>query len=223
MNKISLRILDIIVICGGVFLLQWHGIRFWIHAVDVETGIWWSILIEFVNFWAWFQVREIRWRWFLIRFIAICTTGLLLVGPIYIVSLEIIVEVSKISNVSGEFDRKKNLLEEELQQKKEQSDRLLKIIENTEDGWITFNKLNDRMQKIVIELGSMEKPETDSAVPLQRILIVLLQIFSVLIFQLAVILSITKIGGAGIENLEVKSYSDLMRRRQENEEDNTSR
>ncbi len=73
----------------GVVLLQYHSIRYWQSWVGTWTGVGWSVLLELISLWLWFNtgsqpgVPKRYLRWASLRLLALVTTALLLAGPLY--------------------------------------------------------------------------------------------------------------------------------------------
>ena len=83
MRRVSVLAIPAAVLCGGICLLQVHSVAFWRDAIGHWTGYVWSLQLEAISLWLWFRADGwlSPWRW-----IAIVTTLLLLVGPVYEVS-----------------------------------------------------------------------------------------------------------------------------------------
>ena len=200
--------------------MQFHGIIFWTTWIDVFfVGVSWSLLLEVVTFWAWFQRAEDNGprRYKIIKAIAVISTILLLVGPLYAVSNDIIsayegkyVEVTK-------YQDRKTYLEEEVKRKQNAAERLLTYIEDKDDGWKTYNRTETEINELQTELRELKQPKTTKTnIPWQELVVVGMQMFSILIFQVVVVLAIVKTS----EKMEISrelnpptSFKDLLNMR----------
>jgi len=69
-------ILPLLILPLSILLLQSHGIPFWQRQVGFWPGIGWSVLLELISLWLWFQPATRP------RLLALATTLLLLAGPL---------------------------------------------------------------------------------------------------------------------------------------------
>lgn len=76
----------LLILIGGIGLLQYHAIMFWTDVVDPLTGWAWSLLLEGAALWCW---SHPRWS---IRSLGFVATVLVLAGPLYQVSAPLVVE-----------------------------------------------------------------------------------------------------------------------------------
>lgn len=205
-------LLHLIVILPGIILLQYHSVLFWIDAVEYKEGtseqaaslgiliqaVGWSMILEIASFWGWFQqsgpVISLYFTSFrFIRLLAILTTSLLLIGPLYSVSKEAIIEIAnkQESYYLGEYER----IENEIDRKRKASSRLLTVIEETEDGWKTYNKNETEIKRLQKELSKLKPPDLDKekVLPIQLIVISLVQAAAIFIIQSIIIIGILSI------------------------------
>lgn len=188
-------IFNFLVIVPGIALLQFHGILFWTKWIDVFfVGVSWSILLEIVTFWAWFQRKEDNGpkRYSIIKGIAITSTILLLVGPLYSVSVDIISTYESQFVALSEYRKKKSSIEEEVERKTEVATRLLSYIEKKDDGWRTYNRTEESIEELREELKELKPPISTTNIPWQEFVVVAMQLFSIVIFQIVVVLAIVK-------------------------------
>ena len=224
MNSLFRRAISItfnfLVIVPGIALLQFHGIIFWTKWIDVFfVGVSWSLLLEVVTFWAWFQRREDNGprRFRIIKSIAITSTILLLVGPLYAVSNNIISNYEGQYVAASQYENRKSYLEEEVKRKRNAAERLLTYIEDKDDGWITYNRTETEIAAFQKELRELRPPPTkQTTIPWQEFVVVFMQMFSILIFQVVVVLAIVKTS----EKMEIPkeavkagSFRDLLKMR----------
>lgn len=76
----------LLILIGGIGLLQYHAIVFWTDVVDPFTGWAWSLLLEGAALWCW---SHPRWS---IRSLGAVATVLVLAGPLYQVSAPLVSE-----------------------------------------------------------------------------------------------------------------------------------
>ncbi len=188
----------LLVIIPGIALLQYHAILFWMDAVGVFTGIGWSLLIEIVSFWCWFQPRKNLLEYYFVKFLGFLTVILLLVGPLYTVSDEFVVEADiQLFDVSRR-ELFISSVKDEIERKQAQADRLLAVIEETEDGYMTFNKIEKEIQDLreTLRVPKEESPTQRTVakrLPWQSVLVVLMQAIFIFIVQIVIILGILKL------------------------------
>ena len=208
------------VIIPGVVLLQYHAIIFWTNAVGFYTGIGWSILLEIVSFWCWFQRGIKTLELYFVRTLGFLTVLLLLIGPLFTVSETFIEEFEKGLFAVSDYTYKRKLLIDSIVRKKNQSNRLLKIIEETKDGYITFNRINRDINRMEYNLVRMKPPERGKRLPWQAMLVMLMQATFIFIVQSVIILGILRISKIyyGIDghtqSFVISSYRDLISKRQ---------
>ena len=188
-------IFNFLVIVPGIALLQFHGIIFWTTWIDVFfVGVSWSLLLEIVTFWAWFQRKEDNGpkRYLIIKAIAITSTILLLVGPLYSVSSDIISTYESQFVALSAYREKKSSIEKEVERKTEVATRLLSYIEKKDDGWRTYNRTEGNIEELRKELKELKPPISTTNIPWQEFVVVAMQMFSIMIFQVVVVLAIVK-------------------------------
>ena len=202
----------LMVIIPGSILLQNHAIIFWQANVGFLSGIGWSVLLEIVSFWCWFQPVDKTWGARFVRFLGILTVLLLLIGPLYTVGEDIITSASFTLSDHGTYKEDKERLENAIKRKVVQAQRLLTIIEEKEDGWNTFNKVERTVEALQEELKNLPKPENGTKLPWLAILIVLMQASFILIVQSVITIGILKISAFyhSTEEKDVSSYKDLV-------------
>lgn len=81
------KITAVLLLLGGIGLLQYHAIMFWTDVVDPLTGWAWSILLEGAALWCWSHHNAaIRWV------LGAIATLLVLTGPLYHVAAPLVAE-----------------------------------------------------------------------------------------------------------------------------------
>lgn len=171
--------LTLTVIVGAVALLQTHSIQFWMESVGT-MGIAWSILLEVVALWLWWQRR------WLLQGLGVVASLMLLAGPLYQVGSPLVSSVSametakQFQQLKGEtLQRKAAILESSLET----------ALSNSEErgGW-----LNDIQESRGLALDTLDdylqtmapveptKPGTMLVMGMQGISLVLFQFTAVL-------------------------------------------
>ena len=183
MRRVLVLAIPVVVLCCGICLLQAHSLTFWRDAIGDWTGYAWSVQLEAISLWLWFRADGwgSPWRW-----IAVVTTLLLLVGPLYQVSSPLFVQGARSAAFEKEMARVDGL------------SATFQANSRARVGWA--GRLDDaeayrRMLFARRWGGSSGEPETQT--PLrsdwQRHLIIALQIVSILVFQPCIILAITTV------------------------------
>ena len=173
-----------------ISLLQWHSMQFWVAAIGV-TGFAWSIALELISLWLWFAPCR---KFF--RPLAWATTFLLLTGPLYQVSNPLIQNALLKESLSVAISQERTILKKSIAEKQEELATFLTIAKSRV-GWqikidqtqATLEKNRSRLLEIISNNSG-----TNGNIPRltwQRRVIITMQLLSILIFQAAIILSIT--------------------------------
>ena len=181
--------LPLSILALGVVLLQYHSIRYWQSLVGAWTGVGWSILLELISLWLWFNtgdrpgVPKRYVSWASLRLLALVTTVLLLAGPLYQISLPTLQDWRGILDAA----QKIQLLQEEITDdqaglvayRKNSRTRLgwLEKINQMESGLREHRK---RMLALFDASGQTFSWERWATVSLQALSLVLFQIANIL-------------------------------------------
>ena len=190
--------LHLIVIIPSMFLLQYHGVQFWMGAIGLDGALW-SILLDIINFWCWFQLRESKLELFVIRTLGALTILLLLVGPLYSVSHKALNEINIYlhSGDVGEINSEELVrLEENISRKTAQAKVMLSKIQEKDDGYNTFNKIENEIMALEKKRDSLVANNTSSnpklPFPLEQVLISIAQAIGVIVIKSVMILAILR-------------------------------
>lgn len=185
-DSIRRTYLPLLIVAGGVGLLQWHSIQFWQAMTGEVSGVGFSIVLEAISLWLWFRVVPwpTDWRdprqWFRtapavgVRLLAILTTCVLLSGPLYQVSAPLIREGESLSNAAASVEMWKGIVE---QAKTNSRDKI---------GWGSVMLDAARQATTLGAAPDAAKASTNW----QRIAVVVLQSFALVIIQWSVVLAI---------------------------------
>ncbi len=181
--------LPLSILALGVVLLQHHSIRFWQSWVGTWTGVGWSILLELISLWLWFNtggqpgVPKRYLRWASRRLLALVTTALLLAGPLYRIGQPTLQEWKEALAAAQQFES----LREEIA---DDQAGLVAYRQNslTRLGWL--GKINqvetglrenrERMTALFVMAGQTFAWERWATVSLQALSLVLFQIANIL-------------------------------------------
>lgn len=205
MNKRLIGLLiTTIVLLGSVTLLQWHGIKFWQEKVG-SHGWAWSLLLEFIALWLWYQ-RSISFR-----VLALVASVLTLSGPVYQVAKPTFVQSYDVANQHESNKAKLSSLESE---KTRLIEQLSTYQENSikRTGWLEpITAANNRIIEIDNEITEVKLSNREKASWFFD-WVILMEVVSLLLFQVVAVLSITsiskKLGEADGDTNEVFSETD---------------
>lgn len=170
---------------GSVTLLQWHGIKFWQEKVG-SHGWAWSLLLEFIALWLWYQ-RSISFRT-----LALVASVLTLSGPIYQVAKPTFVQSYSIANQHESNKVKLSSLESE---KTRLIEQLNTYQENSikRTGWLEpITAANNRIIEIDNEITEVKLSNREKASWFFD-WVILMEVVSLVLFQVVAVLSITSI------------------------------
>lgn len=186
MNKRLIGLLiTTIILLGSVTLLQWHGIKFWQEKVG-SHGWAWSLLLEFIALWLWYQ-RSISFR-----ALALVASVLTLSGPIYHVAKPTFVQSYNVANQHESNKAKLASLESE---KTRLIEQLSTYQENStkRTGWLEpITAANNRIIEIDNEIIEVKLSNGEKASWFFD-WVILMEVVSLLLFQVVAVLSITSI------------------------------
>ena len=191
----------ILLLC--ISLLQIHSMRFWAGAIGA-TGYPWSVALEMISLWLWFRpgrkfIRPLAWA----------TTFLLLAGPLYRISDPIIQEALLKENLSVAISVEREILEQSIAEKQQEL-RSFHQIAQTRVGWQgkideAQAALEQKRAKLLELLANRNFANTSHSISIrlswQRRSIIIMQLISVLIFQAAIVLSITTLSARHQQSL----------------------
>lgn len=173
------------VLLGSVTLLQWHGIKFWQEKVG-SHGWAWSLLLEFIALWLWYQ-RSVGFM-----LLALVASVLTLSGPVYQVAKPTFVQSYDVANQHESNKAKLSSLESE---KKRLIEQLSTYQENSikRTGWLEpITAANNRIIEIDNEITEIKLSNRDKASWFFD-WVILMEVVSLLLFQVVAVLSITSI------------------------------
>lgn len=184
MKRISLYIWPSLVLLGAIALLQLHSIRFWNSHVE-SAGWAWSILLEAVALWFWYQRTPIK------RILGLVASVLTLLGPVYDVSEPIISSlVSAQYTNSGRESLIASLSEEQV--RLEESIKTFRANSKERTGWLgPIQQSEKRLVEVGEKLSKLREkpPETEGEWRTKGIII--MQVAALILFQITAVLSIT--------------------------------
>jgi|SRR5690554_811652 len=186
MNKRLIGLLiTTIILLGSVTLLQWHGIKFWQEKVG-SHGWAWSLLLEFIALWLWYQ----RTSGFML--LALVASILTLSGPVYQVAKPTFVQSYSVANQHESNKAKLASLESE---KARLIEQLSTYQENStkRTGWLEpITAANNRIMEIDNEIIEVKLSNREKASWFFD-WVILMEVASLLLFQVVAVLSITSI------------------------------
>lgn len=173
--------LPIILIVGGIALLQIHAIEFWIEHTG-KTGVLWSLIIEMSALWLW---SKRGWP----TLLAIVASTLALAGPLYQVATPVINELQSNTQSTVNNQQSKALLTEEIASLEAS---LVTYNNNSEKrlGWAEL--IAETQNRLFQARAELKQATTATSPPLawQAWAVVLLQAIALLLVQLVVVMAI---------------------------------
>ncbi len=172
----------VFLLAGGIVLIQYHGIAFWNDAVGPATGWAWSVLLELIALWLWYQPRT--------RLLALVATALVLSGPLYQVTTPLVQQLaaSAAERVSGL--RRAALLRQAIAT---EESALQTFLANSSDraGWLPpIEQARASLDAKRAELQALLTP-TRQTLPWQQIAAMGLQAIALVLVQVSNVLAIT--------------------------------
>lgn len=176
----------LIVLVGAIALLQVHAIAFWMDHVG-PLGWAWSLLLETVALWLWYQPRLPR------RLLGMIASLLVLLGPVHHVSEPLIEDVWTAPH--AEQGR-----QAEIDQLREERERLQANLAtfraNSEErtGWLpAIEQAEDRLQAVEQRLSELVGQAPETGLLWREKAVIAMQATALVLFQITAILAITTI------------------------------
>jgi len=193
LNKTMRLAPPILIVLGGIGILQYHSMQFWAAHTDTHIGWAWSLLIELTSLWLWYQPLVSS------RLLGAVASILMLVAPLYLLAS------TGMQNMDA--DQGKSLAQQSrihlLQSNLEQHSKTLGVyLENSRDrsGWAhEINQVQGMIQHDQAELQDALSHATHQSMQghdIKDLLIVtLLQCAVLVVIQLANIKAILFLAG----------------------------
>ena len=169
----------VIILC--IALLQYHSVRFWIEQVSY-IGVAWSLLLECVNFWLWFNRR-----YWLYLVLGVLTAAILLIGPLYETSNVLFLEQNYTTYNDTDLKNKTD----DLNQKLLERDKLLSLIESGRIGYRDdYRRTEESINNLRRDISGLGLDKAKTRQTWQTYLVVIIQAIAICIFNIVVILAI---------------------------------
>lgn len=174
----------IAVLIGSILLLQIHAIEFWTDQVG-PSGWAWSILLEMVALWLWYQKAITK------RAFALLASILTLLGPLYSVAEPLLYDV-----VSAEYsdDAKQSRIASLNAEQARLEASIATFRANSEErtGWLRpIEKAENRLIEIGQTLASLKQTVDSSKTTWQKQVVIVMQLAALVLFQITSVFAIT--------------------------------
>ena len=130
MSLRNIPILPLLILPLSIVLLQSHGIPFWQSQVGRWPGIGWSILLELISLWLWFQPARKH------RLLALATTLLLLAGPLHQIGFPLIKEFAMNQETPARMEANIKAIQGEITEAERSLDRYQQLALAGRYGWL---------------------------------------------------------------------------------------
>jgi len=186
MTRLTNIIWPAIILAGSISLLQLHAIQFWTAQVG-PAGWAWSILLEVVALWLWYQRSNAK------RVLGLLASILTLLGPVYDVAEPIIEDVTAAQySDTGRESLIQSLSAE--QHRLEESIATFRKNSQARTGWLApIQKSEQRLVEIGKELAQLKQTTPGSEGTLRSQGIIIMQVAALFLFQITAVLAITTI------------------------------
>jgi|GEM_PF-2483637 len=193
MSLRKVPILPLLILPLSILLLQSHGIPFWQHQVGFWPGIGWSVLLELISLWLWFQPATRP------RLLALATTMLLLAGPLYEISFPAIKEFVMNQGAPTLAQGRIASLEGEITEAERSLDRYQRLALAGRYGWLgAMEQAEAVLAAKRGQLATLTRVAAESGARSrlngQHMALVAAQALSLVIFQIAAVLAIRALG-----------------------------
>jgi len=178
------RLAPLLVLIGAIALLQAHAIVFWMEHVG-PTGWAWSILLEAVALWLWYQPALGK------RLLGLVASVLVLLGPVHHVSEPLIEEVW----LAPHRDASQAAQIEQLRQEQSRLEANLATFRaNSEErtGWLpAIQQTEQRLGEVNTSLVDLLAEPPAGGLAWRQQAVILMQATALVLFQVTAILAIT--------------------------------
>lgn len=180
------RALSILVLIGAITLLQIHGIEFWTGRVGA-IGILWSLLLEGVALWLWYQPSASR------RTLGLVASLMLLAGPLHQVAVPVLQEMENSKHADSARLAQISIVREKISGLEKSMETFLKNSE-ARTGWLkTIQESERRQTEAREELAGLLAVPAQAALGWSQLGIVLMQGGALILFQLTAVLIIVSL------------------------------
>lgn len=180
------RALSILVLIGAITLLQIHGIEFWTGRVGA-IGILWSLLLEGVALWLWYQPSASR------RTLGLVASLILLAGPLHQVAVPVLQEMENSKHADSARLAQISIVREKISGLEKSMETFLKNSE-ARTGWLkTIQESERRQTEAREELAGLLVVPAQAALGWSQLGIVLMQGGALVLFQLTAVLIIVSL------------------------------
>ncbi len=196
MNRLA-AIYPTLLLVGGVALIQYHAIAFWSDAVDPVTGWAWSILLELVALWLWYERHT--------RPLAFIATLLVLSGPLYQVSAPLVKAIAENATESASEPQRVALLREAIAQDEAS---LQTFLENSQarSGWLpaieaaraSLDEKREQLRELLTRSAE--------TLPWQQVAVIVLQAVALVLIQISNVLAITALSRLWMETANTTAW-----------------
>ncbi len=194
-----------LLIVGGIVLIQYHAVAFWSEAVGPATGWAWSILLELIALWLWYQPKT--------RLLAFMATALVLSGPLYGVTAPIAKQYSLTASQKASEPERVALLREAIASERR---ALQTFLTNSQQrsGWLpAIQRARAELSERRAELNSLLTPRRQP-LPIQQATIMVLQAVALTLVQISNVLAITTIADSQRETPKGKARKQKGQRKE---------
>ncbi len=168
----------ILVLAGAVLLLQGHAMAFWAHWLG-WPGLGWSLLLEAVALWLWWQPRR--------RALGFVASVLLIIGPLYHVSAPVLAG-GRTSEANAEVLA---TLRAEVTQR-EQALAIFLQNSTARPGWLAaIQEAQDGLDAARAALRHAATESAQAATPWQRLAVMTMQLVALVLFQAVAVMATT--------------------------------
>lgn len=191
------RAFSIIVLCGAVGVLQFHGIAFWSDKVG-PVGYLWSVLLEATALWLWYQ-RNVQKR-----ALGLLASAMLLFGPLHQVAIPVLQEMESARHTDAARVAQIAIVRAEISNLERSLETFRKNSE-ARTGWLGPIQQNEqRLSEARQTLGSLLDAPVQSALDWSQHGVVLMQGAALVLFQITAVLIITSLSSVSRNSSEKK-------------------
>lgn len=196
------RALSIFVLIGAITLLQIHGIEFWTGRVGA-IGILWSLLLEGVALWLWYQPSASR------RTLGLVASLMLLAGPLHQVAVPVLQEMENSKHADSARMAQISIVREEISNLERTMETFRRNSE-VRTGWLNAIQENEkRLSDARQTMRSLQAAPVQSALDWSQHSVVLMQGAALVLFQVTAVLIITSLSSVSKNSSERKQQSPV--------------
>ncbi len=189
MNSIRSMLVPILLLTGGVGLIQYHSIAFWAENVSQDVGWAWSVVIEVAGLWLWYRPDAGS------RVLGLLASLLLLAGPLYLVSAPALEAMSSAEAVAAANQEQIELLRKQIAQ---DAQLIETYAHNSQKrtGWLpAIQEVQQRVDQGRSRMAELQakKAEAIARAGYKGYALVLLQALGLVLLQITNVLVITYI------------------------------